>query len=464
MSSGTWDPVGSLTGPQGPEGPPGPKGAKGDPGLSVTGPQGAPGLQGPKGDPGAQGPQGVQGPVGQTGGLGGVGPAGPTGPKGDPGAGVPPSGLPVLARNLARNPSAELDVSILGPVNGGAGATLVRSTAKAWAGSASALFTYGTTLTTADSGIGQNFDVIAGTTYTVGVRVLAPVAFSQGLRIGAYNVANAPLAGGTQKAPLDATVGPNGWTLLSMSFTPTNTGTVGVFVGNGDFADAAGKSIHVDGWVFVAGRTLPPYFDGDTPGARWTGTPGVSTSELVAPRQALDLPGTPLHGTGSPEGVLAAPVGTEYVDDQATNGAVTWVKASGSGVTGWRVVYGDTGWRTLTPANGWTTASAIKVRRVGSVCYLVANSLSGSAATSDSVTAPLPVGFRVTNQPSSVRTPVSLGATNGLDTTRTAVVDITTLTLRIWGAAYTGVVNSSVAPPPWVTDDTWPTTLPGVAG
>ena len=50
----------------------------------------------------------------------------------------------------------------------------------------------------------------------------------------------------------------------------------------------------------------------------------------------------PLVGTGSPEGEVAAPVGSVYIDTAATNGSIRWVKASGTGSTGWRDDYGDT--------------------------------------------------------------------------------------------------------------------------
>lgn len=42
-------------------------------------------------------------------------------------------------------------------------------------------------------------------------------------------------------------------------------------------------------------------------------------------------------GTGSPEGVVVAPVGRLYVDQSGPNGVV-WQKVSGTGNTGWRVL------------------------------------------------------------------------------------------------------------------------------
>ena len=42
-----------------------------------------------------------------------------------------------------------------------------------------------------------------------------------------------------------------------------------------------------------------------------------------------------LTGTGSPEGVLTAPVGTYYTDTTLASGALHWAKMSGAGNTGW---------------------------------------------------------------------------------------------------------------------------------
>ena len=54
--------------------------------------------------------------------------------------------------------------------------------------------------------------------------------------------------------------------------------------------------------------------------------------------------GYEIHGTGMPNGKVTAPVGTTYVDMEVTNGALKWIKATGTGNTGWKVVEGDTGW------------------------------------------------------------------------------------------------------------------------
>ena len=80
----------------------------------------------------------------------------------------------------------------------------------------------------------------------------------------------------------------------------------------------------------------------------------------------LPLPenvGHEIRGTGSPEGRITAEIGTTYVDVNVTNGALKWIKESGNGNTGWKVLIGDTGWRTLNNVSRVGNAF-IKVRRM----------------------------------------------------------------------------------------------------
>lgn len=84
--------------------------------------------------------------------------------------------------------------------------------------------------------------------------------------------------------------------------------------------------------------------------------------------------GGPLTGTGFPEGNVSAMPGTEYIDTAATNGAIKWIKATGTGSTGWRVVYGDTGWRDISAVvNGpWAAEgySITSIRRQNQTVFL----------------------------------------------------------------------------------------------
>lgn len=69
-----------------------------------------------------------------------------------------------------------------------------------------------------------------------------------------------------------------------------------------------------------------------------------------------------IHGQGMPNGKVVAPVGTTYVDTNATNGALKWIKRTGNHNQGWEVLTGDTGWRTLNIVSK-LGASYLKVRR-----------------------------------------------------------------------------------------------------
>lgn len=133
----------------------------------------------------------------------------------------------------------------------------------------------------------------------------------------------------------------------------------------------------------------------------------------------------PIEGSGSPEGVVTAPVGTEYIDTTKAFGAVRWRKNSGTGNTGWIVVDGDTGWRTITSwdvsgvvtgqalSASWKPANAsqgnIRVKRTAQGLFVYAQYLERVDTTNINVWASysLPVGWR----PSTV-TLVSIATSN----------------------------------------------------
>lgn len=73
--------------------------------------------------------------------------------------------------------------------------------------------------------------------------------------------------------------------------------------------------------------------------------------------------GYEIHGTGMPNGQVSAPIGTTYVDMNVTNGALKWIKRTGTENTGWQVLTGDTGWRTLPLINKRGNAK-LQVRRI----------------------------------------------------------------------------------------------------
>lgn len=96
-----------------------------------------------------------------------------------------------------------------------------------------------------------------------------------------------------------------------------------------------------------------------------TGNTG-NTTELDNRLKVLESKQWEIHGRGMPNGVVTAPVGTTYVDEAVTNGALKWIKKSGTGNTGWEVLIGDTGWKII-PSVSKLGNSFVKIRRVNNV-------------------------------------------------------------------------------------------------
>lgn len=104
-----------------------------------------------------------------------------------------------------------------------------------------------------------------------------------------------------------------------------------------------------------------------------------------------------MSGTGSPEGVVTAPVGSQWIDTAATTGAVAWRKASGTGSTGWKVEYGDTGSRNiaaLAGSIGTLTLFTWALRRIGQVVTMWLVWADSQTTPSRVTLGTLPSGFR----------------------------------------------------------------------
>ena len=96
------------------------------------------------------------------------------------------------------------------------------------------------------------------------------------------------------------------------------------------------------------------------------GTLSISGGNSVA----LPVSRYEIHGTGMPNGVVTAEIGTTYIDKNKTNGAFKWIKTTNGGNEGWEVLIGDTGWRTLNSISKLTVdgrTSTIKIRRVNNL-------------------------------------------------------------------------------------------------
>lgn len=123
-----------------------------------------------------------------------------------------------------------------------------------------------------------------------------------------------------------------------------------------------------DNIKFITTRNIHDYLP------RNTGN-GANTTELDNRLKVLEAKNWEIHGRGMPNGVVTAPVGTTYVDEAVTNGALKWIKKTGTGNTGWEVLIGDTGWRTL-PAVSKLGNSFVKVRRKNDTIFYQFGGLS----------------------------------------------------------------------------------------
>lgn len=207
-----------------------------------------------------------------------------------------------------------------------------------------------------------------------------------------------------------------------------------------------------------AGATLRDDFKITRSSGRWTiGSVGASAGLEYGASGPRDM-----VGTGSPEGVVTAPVGSTWRDTNATTGAVTWIKASGSGNTGWKVNYGDTGWRDVSAsitANANDTIHYTKLRRVGHTVQLairIANSVANTAIELFAAGTGVPSGF----YPES-----SYVVTGGCKEDGTGLGSDGSLSVRSTGLTYYRVTTASYVnfTLTYLTSDAWPSSLPGSA-
>lgn len=160
------------------------------------------------------------------------------------------------------------------------------------------------------------------------------------------------------------------------------------------------------------------------------------------------------RGTGFPEGVVTANVGTVYIDTAITNGASSWIKKSGTGSTGWKVLEGDTGWRNLGQLWPQITENII-LRRIGDVCYVTSQG-DGLTIVSTVINNSrlMELGFKPSGRTELLIT------NNGSVVGRILAKQFDQslfLTTNTTGT-YNAIANSS-----YLTTNAWPTTLPGTA-
>lgn len=163
------------------------------------------------------------------------------------------------------------------------------------------------------------------------------------------------------------------------------------------------------------------------------------------------------EGDGRPDGVVAGPVGSRYIDKTGAQGAVEWVKRSGGDTnTGWICLAGDTGPRNVAaqtiPGNG-TVLSAILIRS-GQVVEFHIYLTMPSNKPSPYLAYTLPTGFR----PQYNRYGGLTDNKEGADTGGTLVASDGRILFYNPVATKSDRYSGN-----WLTADAWPTALPGSA-
>lgn len=225
-------------------------------------------------------------------------------------------------------------------------------------------------------------------------------------------------------------------------------------------ADNAAESGSDAGSNFVILNTLDSGAGGGTP-FKITRATGKVTLGLVGASAGLELGASgprDMVGTGSPEGVVTAPVASTWRDTAATTGAIRWVKATGTGNTGWVVEYGDTGNRNMNAAtwlNGWASygGSGQSLRRIGNVVNMRLELTKASATADDVYT--LPSGFRP-----AISVVHQVWATGAGDDYCTSYVTSSGAVAIGRSLSSSNVIYGYVQ---YITADPWPSSLPGTA-
>lgn len=219
-------------------------------------------------------------------------------------------------------------------------------------------------------------------------------------------------------------------------------------------------------------------------------TGGTLTGSLTVPSLNIGSGGPQiLSGTGSPESVVTAPIGSIWFQTDSTVGITHWRKATGAGDTGWVVMSGDTGWRILGDVDfvialtgqSLTVTCVYLQRRVNdqvytSVDFKLSAAVTGTGSgTTVSYDIPelLGEGFgNVTLQgPPATATgnaPILVSTSHAVDT---GVPDPNNYYPRLLCTINSASAGSLVADQwyttlsriPLVVDSPWPTSLPGTA-
>jgi hypothetical protein len=163
------------------------------------------------------------------------------------------------------------------------------------AGTIAAKITWRTATIANLSLVANTFTAVNGSVYTISAWVYVPT--------GSPRVFFLVSAGGSGFGGASSAF--DQWTQIKYTFTATGTSvTVQIWP---SLAQTAGQYFYLDAVLFEQTGTLLPFFDGDTTGATWNGTPDLSTSTLTAFDTAPSLPLTVIEFDAT------APQATDFI-------------------------------------------------------------------------------------------------------------------------------------------------------
>lgn len=304
---------------------------------------------------------------------------------------------------------------------------------------------------------GSTVTATVGQTYTAEVTTAATDAAASELILAFYD------SGGTWIGQASKAYTGGGWRTVQITgVAPASTAAVSAYIYQ-TTTTAGVSTVYADQWGLWKGA-----------GGQWAmpGTPIVGGSH-IATNGAVHL-----SGTGTPEGVITAAPGSTWLQtDSITDvkGWIKWVKATGTGSTGWVAgADADTGWRDISSLFNtaiWTPSATIKpaLRRTGTTVFL-AGRIESAAAWSAvaALTSAVPTGFRTLNaraQTFPIRT--QSGGVAGPGAHHNGISESGELVLTRNAAIATGNADAANTiawiTSQWTTRDAWPASLPGEA-
>lgn len=192
----------------------------------------------------------------------------------------------------------------------------------------------------------------------------------------------------------------------------------------------------------------------------------------ITPAQMLHVDGNAringvdyIVGTGFPNGVQTAPVGSIYIDTAVTNGASSWIKTTGTGNTGWTVENGDTGIRDITSMFS-TIFEVVNPndfgvyiqRKNGEVFIWLKAQLKAGWVDGAIYALPFAMRGRSGNKPATLAEALQVAGSGRLQYQVYSAINLVNATVNSAGTRYAGSVVIAAA-----ESEPWPTTLPGTA-